>query len=416
MWPAATLRLGGGAHKPLVTGSRHANPAPGRNAESREGCNSPPKELMVNTDAARELFERFRGSIAFVEVESADGKRGIGSAFHVGEGVFVTARHVVEGKKILQVGTTEDVYIPLEGEEAGQPRAELQIGEDQIPVHWIAPQVLALRNDPRLSSDPLVDVAVFQVEDIDPRTPVMLLGSHLDDWLGRSDFVLSQVVVLGYPPIPLTREPTLIATRADVVAQIDRYDAPNVHFVVSSMARGGFSGGVAYSEYGFVLGVITQSLVSDGKPEELGYSTVTSIEPILTCLADCGMLPAVQTDGWDGLWHSRRLQFRAKGATDTEAFRSVAGIELFDDGLTVWLELSCSDRTLLSRLAAEASDALQLQPVVATTGDAVRIRNEGKIDAARRDQFFAVAREIAQELIDANLEPVGAEDPWAYFT
>lgn len=40
-------------------------------------------------------------------METKDGGQGIGSSFHVGEGVFITARHVIEGNRILKMSTTE---------------------------------------------------------------------------------------------------------------------------------------------------------------------------------------------------------------------------------------------------------------------------------------------------------------------
>jgi hypothetical protein len=38
--------------------------------------------------------------MAYVVVVKPDGSEAIGSAFHVGEGVFVTARHIVEGRQM----------------------------------------------------------------------------------------------------------------------------------------------------------------------------------------------------------------------------------------------------------------------------------------------------------------------------
>jgi hypothetical protein len=48
----------------------------------------------------------------YICAEDKEVKRGIGSAFHVGEGVFVTARHVVEHKQILEVRLTEALGLP----------------------------------------------------------------------------------------------------------------------------------------------------------------------------------------------------------------------------------------------------------------------------------------------------------------
>lgn len=68
------------------------------------------------------------------------------------------------------------------------------------------------------------------------------------------------------------------------------------------MARGGFSGGVCLVEWDFALGVVTESLIRDGGPTELGYTAVLSVEPIFACLSHHKILPTEQKEGWDGLW------------------------------------------------------------------------------------------------------------------
>lgn len=60
----------------------------------------------------RQLFDRYAAAVAYVAVELPNGDQAIGSAFHVGDGVFVTARHVVEGRKILEIANTVHAYVP----------------------------------------------------------------------------------------------------------------------------------------------------------------------------------------------------------------------------------------------------------------------------------------------------------------
>src|ERR1044071_1921868 len=55
----------------------------------------------------QELYLRYGPCMAYIAVES-DGDESIGSAFHVGEGIFVTARHVVEGKRIKEMKVTNE--------------------------------------------------------------------------------------------------------------------------------------------------------------------------------------------------------------------------------------------------------------------------------------------------------------------
>src|SRR6267143_568754 len=50
----------------------------------------------MTSGEARQLFATHASALAYLDVEDQQGDRAIGSAFHVGEGVFVTARHVLE--------------------------------------------------------------------------------------------------------------------------------------------------------------------------------------------------------------------------------------------------------------------------------------------------------------------------------
>ncbi|MBO4256813.1 hypothetical protein GRC12_23435 [Streptomyces griseorubiginosus] len=192
----------------------------------------------MNTGEAREVFKKYAAALVYVEVESPTGDLGIGTAFHVGEGVFVTARHVVEGKKIVEVGSTESVYVPLAGAEAVNATTFLHINDERMAVHLVRNGVMRIESGPYMHSDERVDVAVFKVHEIDPRTPVIPLGSHLDDWLGGSDFVLTEAVILGYPPIPMTTTPALVGARAEISPSRSlRYSLRSLRSVCNSARR-----------------------------------------------------------------------------------------------------------------------------------------------------------------------------------
>jgi hypothetical protein len=60
----------------------------------------------VDSGAARQIFTDYATAMAYIEVELPNGDVSMGSAFHVGDGVFVTARHVVEGNRIAEAGST----------------------------------------------------------------------------------------------------------------------------------------------------------------------------------------------------------------------------------------------------------------------------------------------------------------------
>jgi len=221
-------------------------------------------------DNAIEIYRKNCKAMAYIEVESPDSTTGIGSAFHIGEGVFVTARHVVDNNKILKMARTEQKY----DEE----------------------KVIEIIEDPLFHPNSDIDVAIIKTAN--SNLPFIEIGGHLDDWINKS-FILSKVVVMGYPPIPLSKEPTLVTTMAEINGIVDTYLGSNhPQFILSSMARGGFSGGVALLNDGSALGVITESLVSNNQPAELGYFSVLTIEPILSCLAHNKAMPKRINEFW----------------------------------------------------------------------------------------------------------------------
>lgn len=230
---------------------------------------------------ARDQFENYHSSVAFIEVTDSAGNIGIGTCFHVGEGTFVTARHVVADQTITALGFDD---------------ALVNFGGSSNSANSIV-------SGPHFHSDPDVDVAVFKCNSF-PKSWIPL-GSHFDDFLGLHDLVLHQVLLLGYPPIPFSDRPALVATAGEVNALIDKYTGGHPHFIVSTMARGGFSGGPALVAYNVndpengtaALGLVTESLNRNGQAPELGYMAILTVEPIYTCLEKHGLLPAMQNYG-----------------------------------------------------------------------------------------------------------------------
>lgn len=306
----------------------------------------------MDTGDAHVLFSRFAAAVAYVAVEKADGSHGIGTATHVGEGVYVTARHIVDGHKIVEVASTEHVHLRLP--EGTQSQLTVHAGEEEWPAHRVANEAMTLASDVVFHSDPAVDLAAFRVAGCDALTPWIPFGDHLDDWLGAGDFVLSEVIVMGYPPIPMTRRPYILAARAEVNAQVDYYDTPHVHWILSTMARGGFSGAMVVDERGIALGVVVRSVLSGEVPEELGFMSATSIEPIYQMLAEAKMLPIAQQEHWDGFWNSDMTTLE-RPSQDGWGAQSLAHVESFDDGQRLWLQVRVHGDSELQEAAARAA-------------------------------------------------------------
>jgi hypothetical protein len=228
------------------------------------GCDEPSTLApCMDQGRFRQIFDMYAGGVAYVEVEKPSGERGIGSAFHIGNRRFVTAKHLVEGNQVLSVGTTEES------------------SPDGVSVAY-RPGVGSLRADPVLHPDPRTDIAILEIEGIDaPAIPIGQVAL-------RETPLLSPVLVMGYPPIPLAAEPVLVALTAEVCAVVSAYDGSGNYLVLSSTARGGLSGGIAFSlgdanDSAGILGMITRALVRDGLPEEFGYLAVLPLEEVYSC-------------------------------------------------------------------------------------------------------------------------------------
>jgi hypothetical protein len=170
-----------------------------------------------------------------------------------------------------------------------------------------APPVLCDRNSglgevvegPWFDAHEHVDIAAFRVNHVIRNGLYIPLGHQLDEWCSYSEFRLTRALVMGYPPIPFARTPELVAVSCEINSVVE---LPGLHFILSATARGGFSGGVAISEYGFALGIITQSLTMDYKPAELGFFATTSTEDIYRFLYDNSILPKCQLEGIEDIW------------------------------------------------------------------------------------------------------------------
>jgi hypothetical protein len=211
----------------------------------------------------------------------------------------------------------------------------------------------------------------------------------------------------------MARQPILIGARAEVNAQVDLYDTDHVHFILSSMPRGGFSGGVAVSEYGFALGVVTRSLTSNYSPVEMGFMTVVGVEPIYDCLAEHLLLPDVQAEGWDEFWNSSRLAFyNLKASSNMGGFLLAASLEIFDDGKkqAITIIFDVNPEALESALEAADSALYGYQCILSEIRPSMI-----RIDVAPQGQKSSAAVRAAGQAMSAAIMTYGYE-PIPYFS
>src|SRR4051794_8451585 len=122
-------------------------------------------------------FGLYWRAMALVEVETPRGTA-CGSAFHIGGGYYVSARHVVD---------------------AGDFKIHMQTGQGLSAVGV---------SEVFRSED--ADVAVIHTT-ATPEGAEIALWGVTDDWVANSwiEFVLSPALVMGYPPVPFASEPRL---------------------------------------------------------------------------------------------------------------------------------------------------------------------------------------------------------------
>ncbi len=221
------------------------------------------------------LYQSYKVSMVRITVRTKAGNLSNGSAFHIGDGWLATAAHVVNDGEIEEIVTEYCNQI---------------LNIEKIICHSDERVDLAIIKTNFDLSHYLIKTTIHGSPEGFIQTDQIEIGGHLDDWIG-DELVLSRVILMGYPPVPFANSAVLLASEGEVNAVIDKYNGPHPHFVISCMGRGGYSGGPVFSEYGFLLGVMTESLVTNNQSEELGYLSAISIEPLLVLLHEHGIYP-----------------------------------------------------------------------------------------------------------------------------
>lgn len=217
-------------------------------------------------------YRRYRNAMVKFFVQDTNGDQHVGAGFHIGEAWIATAKHNVDDNKVIAVcSETDDKSLSFEAE---------------------------LRHP-----DPNIDVLLLKcVGAVDIfKGNAVKIGTHLDAWI-RDEFLLSKVLLMGFPRIPLTERTFLVCAEAEVNAVVKLLKVQALHFVLSSTARGGFSGGPAITDTGELLGVVTSSLLSNHEHETTGFCVALSVEPLLRILRQLPQRPPfIPRDVWDTL-------------------------------------------------------------------------------------------------------------------
>ena len=246
----------------------------------------------------RDLYRRYRASIVRIEVLGRDGNSATGTGFHIGDGLIVTARHVMrESIRTSDIGGYRDDETDREIIAITRDVDKQRLSATSVHYHLDAKVDLALVE---------TDMEHYTVSDsvtgrnLAPGYKTSIpIGSPFDHWIG--DHVrLNKVLVMGYPKIPWASESVLLTTEAEINGLIQNVRVPHPYYILSSTARGGFSGAPVISQDGDAIGVIVESLYGDNNPVETGFNSALTMEPVLRILANYGTRPQwIARDIWD---------------------------------------------------------------------------------------------------------------------
>ncbi|WP_027147824.1 S1 family peptidase [Methylobacter tundripaludum] len=282
----------------------------------------------------QKVYHKSRRSVAYVTVETSEGIESIGTAFHIGQGFFVTAKHVVENNKIIDVCLT-------------QPQSAVEdLHFSPLPERE-RPCSLKVDYEPVLASGNMDDVAVFRVAQYEG-LPTIPLSSVHDIHQAEDLALLSNVLCIGYPPIPLTIHPFQVAVDATVSAMINIRGSKYLTYVLSATARGGFSGGPIISNDGTAIALVTESLVRDSNAVETGFMACLSITAAADLALSCGWDPD-DREFYRDIESLASIKLALSSTAKLNPHAHDAQIYVYDDDRDVYIKISCfseQDRNL----------------------------------------------------------------------
>lgn len=204
------------------------------------------------------------------------------------------------------------------------------------------------------TNDGVEDVAVFKVREYS-NLPSIALSNVQDIDLSENLVLLSKVLCIGYPPIPLTLHPFQVAVNATVSSLINIRGSSYLSYIISAMPRGGFSGGPIINEEGQAIALITESLCLNNQTSEAGFMSCLSISAATDLALEHGWNPDENTYYQD----LESVAFIKLALSDTARLNPYAhdiAIYVYDDDRDVYFEISGVNKTARD-LAFEAFNA-----------------------------------------------------------
>jgi len=229
------------------------------------------------TERLQAFYTEYKFCVVRITVSDEKEDLHNGTGFHIGEGVIVTAKHVLEKYKLKEiVGHFEDREYNLK---------DIVYPDDKNLdlALLITDFTLADYMSKKYKMPPMIPKSIKKHDSIP-------LSWYLTDKVGK-EIELMKVLVFGYPKVPFSAKSDLIVTTGEVNAFIKKYGEVAPYFIISIPPRGGYSGGPVISESGHVFGIMTESLYEKDKGHESGFFAVTPVDGLLKFMKQKGINP-----------------------------------------------------------------------------------------------------------------------------
>lgn len=230
-----------------------------------------------------------------IEVRDENGNFDIGTGFHIGGGYIVTAAHVARKGNVKVLAHPFIASADREGETAFSDAAD---GEHET---WLETTELNVARA-LYPADDSVDLALLETDFdsgffmsdklVDDRKKVdhFRLKDFWDEHFWEDEVLTSDVLILGYPRIPLSSKSYLVTTKANIISVVGKMSKEHTFLVLSSMARGGFSGAPVINSKGRVIAICIESL-NHQELVEAGFTTAITVEALNRLLVEQQVYP-----------------------------------------------------------------------------------------------------------------------------